>query len=115
MKMKKILFKGVGVTLLVFLSAIVSTTSAFADEQQIHERAPLLYLEGVEVVADNDIIEIEDGGYQNGVAPRWGYQWRCKTRGCGYKSAWHAMYSSASKYALAHHQKYGHTVTVFGV
>jgi len=74
-----------------------------------------LLLEGLEIDTINDIVEIEDGGYQKGIAPRMGYKWKCKTKGCGYESAWHGPYSSAAKYALAHHEKYGHTVTVFGV
>ncbi|SJZ49652.1 hypothetical protein SAMN02745116_00540 [Pilibacter termitis] len=52
---------------------------------------------------------------KTGKQTRVGYQWKCKTSGCGYESSWHLFYGSAAKYALAHHEKYGHTVTVFGV
>lgn len=44
---------------------------------------------------------------------RMGYRWRCKT--CGYNSEWHMFSNTASKYAVAHHMKYGHSVVVYGV
>ena len=52
-------------------------------------------------------------GYEE-IAPRMGFQWKCKT--CGYVSNWHALYNTAVKYAYAHTTKNsGHETVVFGV
>lgn len=120
MKKIKLATTLLGATLLFSISATFWAGTALAESNNDetthhHERTPLLTLTGLDSVTNNDLIEIEDGGYQNGIAPRWGFQWQCTTSDCGYTSAWHGTYGSASKYALAHHQKYGHSVVVFGV
>nr|WP_216683059.1 hypothetical protein [Enterococcus innesii] len=49
-----------------------------------------------------------------GPTARIGFKWKCNT--CGYVSNWHAVYSTAVKYAHAHTTKNpGHHTVVFGV
>lgn len=45
--------------------------------------------------------------------PRIGYKWRC--RGCDKVGHWQALYSIASKHAIAHTARTGHVTCVIGV
>lgn len=59
-------------------------------------------------------IPLEDFEDEQGPTLRIGFQWKCNT--CGYVSNWHAVYSTAVKYAHAHTTKNpGHHTVVFGV
>lgn len=47
------------------------------------------------------------------VQPRFGFRWQCHD--CDHVGHWQISYNTASKHAMAHHQRTGHRVYVYGV
>ena len=107
MKHKLILGLGISCLSVSMLSMGISAFAYDTEEEYTHESIQLL---------ENDILTNPQESHEDdGINPnaRMGYRWRCKT--CGYNSEWHMFNSTASKYAVAHHMKYGHSVVVYGV
>ncbi|MBC9719880.1 MAG: hypothetical protein H9W82_00260 [Lactobacillus sp.] len=106
MKSKLILGLGIFGLSVGMLGMGISTSAHSIEEEHTHESTQLF---------ENDILANLQESHEEEVNPnaRMGYRWRCKT--CGYNSEWHMLSNTASKYAVAHHMKYGHSVVVFGV